>query len=269
MDGTLKVGSVMLLIGALVVGTVGLAGTQAEGETTGRQIIENVDTAPTPADMTNRMRMTLIDSAGETRERTVRVWSRGRDKSAMAFLEPDSVRGTGFLRIDREDTDVDDMWLYLPDLNMLRRIDADQQHQSFMGTDFTYDDMGDREIDEYTWTLLDEDAYEGHAVYIVEGEAKDPRQAGYSKIVTWVREDIWTPVQIEYYDLHGELEKIQTNSEIEKIEGYWVIARMEMANVQTEHRTELQLAEVQLDVGVPDEVFTSEELPRLLDRPEE
>lgn len=269
MKRTFKVLTLAVLMGVLALSTVGpLTGQAAEG-ITGREVAENVDTAPTPDDATNGMTMTLINSQGKTLERTLQVWKQGREKSAMVFLGPDDVRGTGFLTVDREDRDTDDMWLYLPDLDMTKEIDSDQKHQSFMGSDFTYDDMGDREIDDYTWTLLGEETYEGHHVYVVEGQAKDPQDEGYTKLVSWVRDDVWKNVKTEYYDLNGELKKVQTNSDIEEIGGYWTITHLEMTNVQTDHRTVLELTDIQVNPGIPEDVFTADELPNLLGRVEE
>ena len=269
MTRTFKLLTVAVLFGVLAMSVVGPQPGQAAAEITGRQVAENVDTAPTPDDGTNRMAMTLVNDQGKTLERTLQVWKQGREKSAMVFLGPDDVRGTGFLTIDREDQDTDDMWLYLPDLDMTKRIDSEQKHQSFMGSDFTYDDMGDREIDDYAWTLLGEETYDGHHVYVVEGQAKAPRDAGYSKLVSWVRDDVWKNVKTEYYDLNGELRKIQTNSNIEEIGGYWTITHLEMTNVQTDHETTLELTDIQVNPGLPDAVFTAEELPNLLERAED
>ena len=269
MTRTFKLLTLAVLTGVLALSVVGPQTGQAAAEITGREVAENVDTAPTPNDGTNRMVMTLVNDQGKTLERTLQVWKQGREKSAMVFLGPDDVRGTGFLTIDREHQDTDDMWLYLPDLSMTKRIDSDQRHQSFMGSDFTYDDMGDREIDDYTWTLLRVETYEGHHVYVVEAQAKDPQDEGYRKLVSWVRDDVWKNVKIEYYGLNGELTKVQTNSNIEKIGDYWTITRLEMDNVQTDHRTVVELTDIEVNPGVPDAVFTAEELPKLLERAEQ
>ncbi len=254
--------AVAVLAVVLVAGALGQGAAQA-ADLTGRQIVEEVDGAASPEDMTNRLTMTLVDARGGTRERTVMSWSQGQKRSVMVFLDPDGVRGTAFLRIEEGETD--HMWLYLPDLSMTKRIDAEEKHRSFMGTDFTYDDMGDRDIDDYAWTLLSEETHEGDEVYVVEGQAKDPDTAGYSRIVSWIRHDIWKPVKVEYYDLSGELEKVQINAEFLEFGGYWIIGHMEMLNVQTEHRTELAFTDIQVDTGVSAEMFTADALLKLLD----
>jgi len=158
------------------------------------------------------------------------------------------------------------MWLYLPSLELTKRIDTDSKSQSFMGSDFTYDNMGERDIDDYEYTFIREDIYEEQHVVVVEGVAINPDDVGYSKVISWILDDIWMPVKIEYYDVRGDLEKIQTNTRIEEIDGYWAITKMEMENVQTNHRTIVEMTQVELNTGIPADVFTSEALPTLLDQ---
>jgi len=257
------------LLTAALIGVLGLglgAGFGQAADLSGREIIERVDNAPTPDDGSMTMTMTLINDRGESLVREMKSWKQGKDKTAMAFLAPEDVRGTAFLTVDVEGSDIDDMWLYLPSLDLTKRIDAASRHDAFVGSDFSYDDLGDRDIDDYEYTLLREDSYEDHHVFVVEGVALDPQDAGYSRLVSWIRDDIWTPVKVEYYGPRGDLQKVQTNSDIRDIEGFWTIARMTMENVQRDHKTVLEMSEIRVNPGVPDEVFTSEALPTLLER---
>ena len=249
---------------ALGVLGLSLAGVAATSALSGRQIIEKVDAVDTADDATMLMSMTLINSQGESISREMHTWKLGKEKTALVFVAPEDVAGTSFLTVEMDGDD--DMWLYLPSLGLTKRIDADSKSQSFMGSDFTYDDMGDRDIDDYEYTFLREDTIEGEHVLVVEGIAVDPQDTGYSKVVTWIRDDIWMPVMVEYYDLNGDLQKVQTNPRIENIDGYWAVTMMQMENVQTDHKTIVEMSQVEVNAGTPQEVFTSEALPTLLDR---
>ena len=251
----------ILLAGMLGLGVLGYA---AATVLTGREIIEHVDAMETADDAMLLMTMTLINDRDESLVREMRSWKLGTESTALLFIAPEDVAGTAFLTIE---TDGDDnMWLYLPSLELTKRIDADSKSQSFMGSDFTYDDMGERDINDYDYTFIREDVYEEQHVVVVEGVAINPEDAGYSKVISWILDDIWMPVKIEYYDVRGDLEKIQTNTRIEEIDGYWAITKMEMENVQTNHKTIMEMTQVELNTGIPAEVFTSEALPTLLDR---
>jgi outer membrane lipoprotein-sorting protein len=248
----------MVLIGVLVLSATALA-----GDITGRQIIENVDNAPVADDARLLMTMTLINSQGQSLERQMWSWKQGTTKTALVFLAPDDVKGTAFLTIELPDYS-NDMWLYLPSLGLTKHIDADSKTQSFMGSDFTYNDMGHRNINDYDYQILREETYDGHHVYVVKATAHDPQDAGYSYMISWIRDDIWKPVKVEYYDLASKLEKIQTNAKIEEIDGYWAVTEMEMENVQTNHKTIVTMTKIEVNTGVPADVFTSAWLPKLL-----
>jgi len=250
-----------LLVGVLGLGVLGYA---AANTLTGREIIENVDAMETADDAMLLMTMTLINDRDESLVREMRSWKLGTESTALLFIAPEDVAGTAFLTIETDGDD--DMWLYLPSLELTKRIDADSKSQSFMGSDFTYDDMGERDIDDYAYTFIREDVYEVQHVLVVEGVAADPEVASYGRVISWILDDIWMPVKIEYFDVRGDLEKIQTNTRIEEIDGYWAITKMEMKNVHTNHKTIVEMTQVELNTGIPAEVFTLEALPTLLDR---
>ncbi|MEW5825569.1 MAG: outer membrane lipoprotein-sorting protein [Candidatus Bipolaricaulota bacterium] len=251
----------VVALGVLGASRVGFA---APSGLTGRQIIENVNAVETADDARMSMSMTLINSQGEAISREIHTWKLGNEKTALVFVAPEDVAGTSFLTIETDGDD--DAWLYLPALGLTKRIDAGSRSQSFMGSDFTYDDMGDRDIDAYEYTFLREDTIEGEHVLVVEGTAVDPQGSGYSKVVTWIRDDIWMPVMVEYYDLNGDLQKVQTNPRIENIDGYWAVTRMQMENVQIDHKTIVEMSQVEVNAGTPQELFTSGALPTLQDR---
>lgn len=250
---------VLTMVGILLLTVLG--SPAAVTKPTGREIIQKVDNAPIPEDMVAITTMTLINDQGQKKVRQLKTWKQGKTKTAMVFLSPKDVKGTAFLTIDRGQED--DMWLYLPSLDITKRIDTETQHQSFMGSDFTYDDLGDRDIDDYTYELLREETYQDHHVYVVKGSAKNPQDVGYSKVISWVRDDIWKPVKVEYYDLNGELKKVQTNSSIEKIEGFWTIQQMKMKNIQRNHQTIMHMSEVKVNQDLSDGLFDPNQLPNL------
>ncbi len=227
-----------------------------------QQIMEQVDTTPRPEDQQLRMTMTLINSQGQQLQRALKVKKQGDSKSYLLFEEPADVRNTAFLNISHANRD-DEMYLYLPALNRVRRIASSSKHKNFMGSDFTYDDMGDRDIDDYTYTQVKSSAtINGFETYLIEGQARQPRETGYSQLRFWIRKDNYLPVQIEFYDLRGDLKKVQTNSEFRQIEDYWMATHIEMENVQNDHKTVLDMQDIQVDIGLPAMTWTERNLRR-------
>ncbi|HPE44196.1 MAG TPA: outer membrane lipoprotein-sorting protein, partial [Bacteroidales bacterium] len=126
---------------------------------------------------------------------------------------------------------------------------------NFMGSDFTYDDLGDRHPNEDAHKLLGEEVFNGYDCYIVESVPKD-KDYMYSKTVTWVIKENFIGIKRDFYDEDGDLLKILQIKKFEKISGYWVILNTQMHNVQKDHRTEMIFSEVKLDQPIPSNKFT-------------
>ena len=153
---------------------------QAQGqEMSGKEIMTIVDERPDGDDRRSVLTMTLINKRGQQRIREVKSFSKdfGKDKkSVMVFEKPADVKGTAFLSWEYDDpAREDDKWLYMPALKKVRRISGSSRNEYFMGSDFTYDDMGDRNVEEDTHTLLGEENVGGHACWKVKSIPVDPK----------------------------------------------------------------------------------------------
>jgi len=173
------------------------------------------------------------------------------------------VKGTGFLGWSYEnETRDDDQWLYLPALRKVRRIAAGNKDDYFMGTDFTYDDMGDRKIEEDTHKLIKSELYENVNCYVVESV---PIKKGemYSKKLTWVNQENWLTRKVDFYDRKGRFLKTLT-MDWQAIKGIWTWKRGEMKNHLTRHSTVIEIKKTRVNTGLKDRVFTERTLKRPL-----
>lgn len=225
---------------------------------TGQQIMEKVYHNPTGEDTQGELTMTLINSRGEQRVRTLFQFIKNDEKvekKIMFFLSPADVRNTSFMNWSYTDGRADDQWIYLPALRRVRRISSDSKSDYFMGSDFTYDDLGDRHPSQDNHKLLREESIDGKACYVVEST---PKESGnmYSKTITWVMKDNFLGLKREFYDDRGRLLKVLTIKNYEKISGFWTILETEMHNVQRNHRTVMKFANVKKNQGIPDSKFT-------------
>ncbi|MEX2443165.1 MAG: outer membrane lipoprotein-sorting protein [Alkalispirochaeta sp.] len=227
---------------------------------TGREIAENVQNRDAGDTTHALVNMRLVDDGGQTSDRVIEQYgredSRGLTQNVIIFHEPASVADTRFLTLENDGRD-DDQWIYLPALQRVRRIAGSEGDSSFMGTDFTYDDLQTRNIDEYQYELLREEEYEGRPVYVVETTPTDPDDSPYSRLVQWVDRERWIPLKIEFYDEDGELLKVNLVGRVERVQGYWTIINNTMENVQTGHRTELAIRRFQYNEELPDSLFTT------------
>jgi outer membrane lipoprotein-sorting protein len=234
----------------------------ARADMTGREVMEKVDDRYTGEDQVAEMTMTLIKSTGRKRVRKVKVWQKhyGEDtRSLMRFIEPADVKGTGFLVWEHEDRE-DDQWLYMPAQKKVRRISGGEKEDSFMGTDFSYEDIGSHSIDDYSYTLLHEEEYDGVPCYVVRSVPKEGVKKSYSRTVSWVRKDNLVAVKIDFFDTKGELLKQLLVTSLEEIDGIWTERVMEMDNVQKKHKTILSFDQIQYNTGLADDLFTERNL---------
>lgn len=232
---------------------------------TGQQIIENVYNRPTGEDQEGNLTMSLINSRGEERVREIRQFLKDygeMEKKIMFFLSPADVRNTSFMNWSyEEDGRDDDQWIYLPALKKVKRISSDSKSDYFMGSDFTYDDLGDRHPKADEHKLLREETVDGELCFVVESIPKEEDYI-YSKTITWVIKDKWIGKKKEFYDEDGDLLKILTVKGVEKIKDYLIITLSEMHNVQKDHTTRMNLQKVKLDIGIDANKFTERMMKR-------
>lgn len=252
-----------LLLGAILIAIWQLSEVKAEEKLTGKEIIDKVVNRDKPSDSLAKVTMILIDKKDRKRVRTVefkRKSFEGLEKALIRFYEPADIKGTGFLVWENKGKD-NDQFLYLPSLKKIRRITSKQKHESFMGTDFAYEDMSSKEVKEKgKHTLLKSDAVDGFDCYVVETIPSAEEDSQYSKIINWIRKDIFLPVQGEFYDKNGALLKKYKANKIEQIDGYWVITQSVMENVQKGTKTALIVNEVKNNIGLTADDFTERAL---------
>jgi len=252
-----------IVIATLVIGV--LIPLAHAAPLTGRNIAVMMDERPDGEDRRGEMKMTLINKRGKTRERKVLSLSKdyGKDtKSIILFKAPADVKGTGFLSFDYDEPGKDDdRWLYLPALKKSKRISGSAKGNYFMGTDFTYDDMGGRSVDEDRHKLLREEQVGGHLCWVLESTPKD-KSYMYSKKNAWIRKDALIALKVNYYDRHGHLLKTLTIQDMRKIDGIWTIMKMTMDNKLEKHKTILEFTEYRHNSKLTDSLFRISTLER-------
>jgi len=239
--------------------------TVTGAEHTGLQIMEKVYNRDDGNDIRGNLTMTLINSHGNKRVRKIKQFTKdfGKvEKSIMFFISPADVRNTSFMNWSYvEEGKDDDQWIYLPALKRVKRISSDSKSDYFMGSDFTYDDLGDRHPNEDNHRLLREENFKGEDCYVVESKTKDEEYM-YSRTVTWIIKDKWIGLKREFYDEDGELLKILKIRKHEKISGFWTILDSEMYNVQKKHSTLMELSDMMINTGIPARQFTERMMKR-------
>lgn len=232
----------------------------------GRDIIQRVKDRPDGNTRYAEMQLTLVKKNGDKRDRKMVSWAmdEGKDtKIIMFFTYPGDVKGTGFLTWDYDQAGKeDDKWLYLPAMKKTRRISgASSKTDYFMGTDFTYDDMGGRNVDDDAHKLLREETRDGYKCWVVESVPKDTREI-YSRKISWIRQDCDAGIYVEYYDKLDKLHRVLTVQDLQQVQGYWTVMKMEMKNVQSGHSTQITVTGPKYDIAVDKSLFTVAKLEK-------
>ena len=238
----------------------------ANSQQTGHDIMLKADERPDGDSRKSTMHMELINKRGSKRVRTMISYSKdyGKDKKTiMFFQQPADVKGTGFLTWDYDDeSKTDDRWLYLPAMKKTRRISGTSaKKEYFMGSDFTYDDMGNRNVDADVHKLLKTETLNGQLCWVIESTPKD-NDGLYSKKIGWIRKDNYMALKVEYYDKQGVVLKILEVNDMKKIDGFWTATQMTMTNLQQNHKTILRFESMAFNIPIEDNLFTVNSLEK-------
>jgi len=236
-----------------------------------RAIMVKVDARDDGKTIEQNMLMVLIDKKGQKRKRDIKSYSKdfGADSyRIMFFKSPADVKNTSFLTYDYDKSSRDDdQWLYLPALKKVKRIPSADKSGSFMGSDFSYFDMTDRDLEDYNFKLLKETKVRGHAAWMIESSPRNKKvikESGYSKTVTIVRKDNFVVVRAINYMTNGK-KKYLDLKKIHKQSGIWVVDEMSMTTKKGKallHKTVLKFKNIKVNKALNDDLFTTRRLSK-------
>jgi len=201
--------------------------------------------------------MILINASGQKSIRQMEMKTlegENGDKTISTFLTPADVKGTKTLTHEHVDRD-DDQWLYLPALKRVKRIASSNKSGSFMGSEFSYEDIGNTNYQKFTYSgEAKEVELNGLACYIGSRVPND-KDSGYTKQVSWVAKDSLLLQKVDYYDRKQELLKTAIFSDYKEIDGVWRVGKIEMKNYQNDKSTILTWKEDKVNAGLTAKEF--------------
>ena len=236
-----------------------------------RGIMEKVDARDDGKTLEQDMTMLLIDKNGKKRTRNLHTYGKdfGVDEhQIMFFKSPADVKNTAFLTYDYDDASKDDdQWLYLPALKKVKRIPSSDKSSSFMGSDFSYFDMTDRDLEDFDFKLLKETKVRGHDAWMIEATPRNKKvikESGYTKTVAIVRKDNYVVVRAINYMRNGK-KKYLDMAKLHQQGGVWlpdVLTMTTKKGKRTVHKTVLKFSHVKLNKSIPDNMFTTRRLEK-------
>ncbi len=236
-----------------------------------RSIMEKVDARYDGDDRSSTMKMILTDKHGKRRIRNLKTYSldRGDDTLKLSFfLSPVDVKDTGFLNYDYGGKTDDDQWLYLPALHKTKRIASDDKTSSFMGSDYSYADMTDRELENYDYRLIKETEVRGNSCWVIESLPRTQKvidDFGYTRSILFVRQDCHVAVRAVHWVKEGAKLKYMDIKKMKKIDGIQTPVELHMTTKKgkkKEHGTILVHSDIRYNKGLPENMFTVRQLEK-------
>ncbi len=216
--------------------------------------------------------MELIAKGGGKRTRVMTMLRRnekegGNQKYFIYFHKPGDVRRMTFM-VWKYPTKDDDRWIFVPAVDLIRRIAADDKRSSFVGSDFTYEDVSGRNVASDTHSHLRSEKLENRDCYVIESIPKEPTE--YIKRLSWIDKKTFLPLKEEYLDAQNELFRVFTADKIEDIkvgEGtdenvFPTVMKRTMKNLKTGHRTEVVYKSVSYKLRLKDKDFSERHMRR-------
>jgi hypothetical protein len=217
-------------------------------------------------DFKARVMMKLISKGGKERIREMTMLRKnygeaGEDqKYFIYFFQPADVKDMTFMVYKYPSTD-DDRWLFVPALNMVRRIAAQDKRSSFVGSDFTYEDVSGRDTEDDMHIIVKEEKLGASVCYVIKSTPK-AADMDYKYKLSWIDKTNFLPLKEEYYDSREELYKVFTADQIENIKGFPTVTRRTMKNLKNRHRTEVVYIKTDYNIGIAKNLFTERFLRR-------
>jgi len=210
--------------------------------------------------ISTRSRMVITAKNGSTSERIIDQYSKDGPNGArtvIVFQRPANVAGTRFLTMDNA-SGGSDQWIFLPSLGRVRRISASESSGSFMGTDFSYDDISstDRDVSLDTHTLLREENLNGSPCYVIQSLPKDSAYQ-YSKTVSWIDKSSYLIYKSEMYNRRSELAKVMEMTNFKDVQGRLTPMKTSISTPGAGTSTTIYLDILKYDEPIPEAVFST------------
>jgi len=189
-----------------------------------------------------------------------RLGSAGNSRAVLRFTAPPEVKGVALLIHNHPDR-ASDQWMWTPAVQRERRIAFQDRKTRFFGTDFTFEDLEERDVDRSTYRMLGEEPIDGTPCWKIESTPKPEARSQYTRLYLWIRKPDYVAAQIDCFQRDRVIRRIRY-SDIEKVQNIWTARRIEVHDLTRDSRTILRLEKLEYDVSLPADLFTLQALRR-------
>ncbi len=229
----------------------------------GKQIVEEAQRRARSGSQRYEGTLQVIDAKTKvTEKRWVfdRIGSHGNSKAVLRFTAPAEVKGMALLIVNHPDRS-SDQWMWTPSLARERRIAMQDRSTRFFGTDFSFEDLEERDTNQFDYKLLAEESFVGTPCWKIESRPKSTKSSQYTHSILWIRKDNYVLAQIENFRNAGLIRRIKY-SDIRSVQGFWTAHTTEVEDLKRNSRTVLKLEKLQYNLPMKDEDFTLQAIRR-------
>ena len=239
------------------------SGASNTGAQDARQIVEEVQRRTNSGSQRYEGTIQVIDLKNKIAEKRWvfdRLGSHGSSKSILRFTAPAEVKGVAVLIVNHPERS-SDQWMWTPALARDRRIALQDRSTRFFGTDFSFEDLEERDTNQFEYRLLGVEQYDGATCWKIEARPRQTKVSQYTHSYLWVTQDNYVLVQIENYK-QADLVRRAKYRDVRNVQGFWTAHTIEMADVKRQSRTILKLEKLQYNLPMKDADFTLQALRR-------
>jgi len=229
----------------------------------GVTLAKKVYNRPDGRDSRSKVLLKLVRDGSQTRERTFTLNrldpSPKKVVTLIRFLSPADVKSTGLLTIDKPNAETD-QWIYLPAVKRSRKISSSRQGGRFVGTDFFFEDLRDRKVEEDYHFLKGVDKINEKKTYVLVSTPKDSSSSVYGKKALWIHPESLLPLKSILYDKSGKPWKSTEVHRMEKVQGIWTIMDTSMKDLKEGGYTRFIIDSIKYNLGLKESDFTKQAL---------
>jgi len=205
-------------------------------------------------------RMVIVDAQGNKQMRQFTILRKdqadlGNQDMLVFFSRPTDVKGTVFRVVKKVESD-DDRWLYLPALDLVKRISAGDKRTSFVGAHFFYEDVSGRNPAEDNFTLLNTN----DEFYTLKAVPKDKNSVEFDHYIVLIDKQHFLPMQVDYFNNQGKKTRSMEVLKTKIIDGFMTVMHSKITQHSDGSYTEMQFRNVKYDLGLPDNIFSERSL---------
>lgn len=205
------------------------------------------------------MTMTIVKPNWQ-RKIGMKIWALEPDYAMIYITEPARDKGTVTLKRKNE------IWNYLPSVQKIIKIPPSMMNQSWMGSDFTNDDLvrSSSYVDDYNHKLLREEKLSGYDCYKIESIPKPNSGIVWSKVISYITKSSYIQLKSEFYDEDGKLIKIFIGSEVKNLGGKTIPTKWEMIPLDKQgNKTIMEYQKIEWNIKIDEKFFSQQNMTRL------